>query len=116
MLYVNTLSYYDEDNNFRLKEILISDGAETRVLSVEDNLAEFLLPVSLESLVDGWAANISYPVLGYNKTRVYEDDDAKAFSRFLVRKFKPLSRTGSFTPREEKVMFDVLAGFGNAAD
>lgn len=110
MLFINTVSYYDNNNDFRLKEVLVSDGRETYSLSPEDSFEPHRFPFSLEELIESSRYNISYPVLGFNKTRTHPDTDAKALATFLSKKLKNLKAT---TPREEKVIFDIMAGFGN---
>lgn len=111
MLYINTVSYYDENNDFRLKEVLVSDGAVTYSLTPDNDFSVGkAYNLNLLSLVDSYNSNTSYPVLGFNATRTYDDDDAHSLAVFLSRKFSAL---GTVTPREEKAIFDILEGFGN---
>jgi len=110
MLWVNTLSYYDEDNVFRLKAVLVSDGEVTYALSPETAFSEQPYPVDLVSLVESNSNNVSFPVLGFNKMRTWDDDDAHSLATYLGNKFRNI---GKITPREEKVIFDVVSGFGH---
>lgn len=111
MLYLNALSYYDENNNFRLKEVLVSDGKVTYSLSPEGGFeVSEPYPFNLVSLVESQNSNTSYPVLGFNATRTYDDDDAYALALYMSSKFSALGNVG---PQEEKAIFDVLEGFGN---
>lgn len=111
MLFINTISYYDENNDFRLKEVLVSDEKTTYVLKTEENFyISAPYPMSLTDLVSSEAANISYPVLGFNKMRKYQDDDARALASYLSEKFRAL---GKISVRDEKTIFDIMSGFGD---
>lgn len=113
MLLINTISYYDEDNIFRLKEVLISDGKVTYSLSPDTNFAEDKYDIPLEDMVLSARYNVSYPVLGFNKTRRYKDDDAHSLAVYLAGKFRSI---GEITTVEERIIFDIMAGFGEEAD
>lgn len=110
MLFISTVSYYDNNNEFRLKEILVSDGKVTYSLAPDDGFSYHQFPISLTDIMESARDNISYPILGFNKVRRYDDDDPKALAMFLSKKFRAL---GNISPRDEKVVFDIMTGFGH---
>lgn len=108
MLYLSATAYYDNKNNFRLKEIYISDEHDMYVLKKEDSFVPYRYKGNVKNFYDS-VKNLFYPFLYTSKVRSYEDDDPKSMAQFFYDK---ISSTDMKKQGAEKALFDVLSSFG----
>lgn len=108
MLYVAASAYYDENNEFRLHEIYVSDESQTYILKQKENYTPYPYPIRLQDLKAVTEDSV-YPLYLYSKTRQYNDNDAKSLAFYLRSKVAKadMSQAGA-----EKTLYDVIANFG----
>lgn len=108
MLLVSTRVMYSQDNKFELKEIYVSDGAETYVLRKQESYMPVSYPVPLEQIYDS-AKNMVFSGLGFGPMREYNDEDAKSLAMYFQKK---ISEVNMSIPNAEKTLYEVLCNFG----
>lgn len=110
MLYLSSLLTYNEDNEFELKELYVSDNKITYVLRKEEQY----LPVKYHvSLLDVHRAVQALPFSGakYSNLRQYNDDDAHSLAKYLQNKITSVNMN---LPGADQTLADALAIFGDA--
>jgi len=109
MLMVSCSGFYDENNNFKFKEIFVSDDSDMYVLKKDESFFPSRYAGNVIDFYDS-VKNNYYPNVFFSEPRVYKhDDDAKSLATFFMNKIKNFnfSHEGS-----EKKLFDVVSGFG----
>ena len=108
MLNISVSGYFDELNDFLIKEIYVSNESELYVLRKSDMYIPTLYPGNVMSLFDS-LKNSYYPLISMSSPRVYEDDDPKSLATFLMQKIHDVhDASGSF----DKTLFDVISSLG----
>lgn len=108
MLKISSMISYDQDNNFELREIYVSDGAVTYVLKKGEAFIPIEYPFPLEQIVEGFKG-LLFSNLGLGPVRTYNDTDAKSLANYLHRK---ISSVNMSIPNAEKTLYDVISLFG----
>lgn len=108
MLYVSTRTFYNEKNQFELKEIYVSDGTVTYILRKNEGF----VPVAYNfGLLDMFAASkgLLFSNLGFGVIRQYNDTDAKSLANYLRDKITGVNMKAK---NAEKTLYEVLSTFG----
>lgn len=113
MIYLSTLCNYDENNDFHVQEVYVSDNTNgTYILKKNSGYVPILYNISLKDLYD-MSKNSLFPLFGFGQIRVYNDNDPKTFANFLFNKISKVDMSSSVA---EKKLFDVLNNFGTLQD
>ena len=109
MLQTAISGYYNSGNEFKIKEIYISDDEVLYVLKRDESF----FPVKYEGNVKGLydsVKNSYYPNFHMSEPRQYDDNDPKSLATFFMNKINEfdIKKSGS-----EKKIYDILVGFGS---
>jgi hypothetical protein len=111
MLMISISSFYDQNNEFKIKELYVSDEKDLYIMKSSESFVPYKYNGSVKDLFDS-VKNSTYPVFSMSNIRTYEDDDPKSLSQFL---FKKISNTDLKKRGAHKALFDVLSVFGKEA-
>jgi len=112
MVYISTRAMYNEDNEFQLKEIYVSDGDITYVLQRDEGYVPYPYHISLQALIES-TRGMAYPLGGFSELRSHPDDDAKSLAAFFRDK---IAKINLQLPNAEKTLFEVMSNFGESAN
>lgn len=108
MLSISVSAYFTPTNNFRVKEVYVSDGQETYILKASDYFKPVPYKGSLEQIQDSMK-NCFFPIFSMSKIRYYDDDDAKSLATFFQNTIRSLDFKDKYF---DKKLFEVISGFG----
>ena len=110
MLYISSRGIYDESNLFQLKEIFVSDGQKTFILSKDSGYVPYEYGFDLNTLLSTYGF---YPISEFGRIRQFDDSDPKTLSYHLRDKIKSVdfSQEGA-----QRTMFEILENFGEPYD
>jgi hypothetical protein len=109
MLMISISGYFDFSNAFKVKEVYVSDESEVYILKSSESFVPYKYNGTVSDLFDS-IKNCYYPAFSMSNVRVHEDNDAKALSNFLMQKINQIDMK---KPGSEKILFDVISGFGD---
>jgi hypothetical protein len=109
MLMISISGYFDFNNNFKIKELYVSDESEMYILKSSESFVPYRYMGNVSDLFDS-IKNCYYPIFSLSKIRSYEDNDPKSLATFLMQK---ISQMDVKKPGMEKLIFEVLSGFGD---
>lgn len=113
MILISTTGYFDDNNNFRLKEVQVSNQSELYILKSSEKFVPYKYQGNVKDLLDA-RKNSVYPLYSSRGIRVYEDDDdARSMANFFMDKLSSLDMKNSV---DEQSVFDVLSSFGKGFD
>jgi hypothetical protein len=106
---VSVSGYFNSFNDFKIKEILVSDEDNVFILKESEAFLPYRYAGNLTDLFDS-VKNLYYPSYAMSTVRCHRDDDAKSLANFLMQKIQAfnLNETGA-----HKRLFDTLSVFGD---
>lgn len=110
MLYLAASYSYNQDNEFELREIYVSDDSSLFVLKNDEGYVPQRISGSVIDIVNA-TRNSVYPLIGFSEIRTYNDDDPKSLATFLHNK---ISNVDLSHPNTDKALFNVVASFGES--
>lgn len=108
MLFVSTRTFYNEKNQFELKEIYVSDGAVTYILRKTEGFIPVAYNLGLMDMHEA-AKGLLFSNLGFGVIRQYNDTDAKSLANYLRDKITGVNMKAK---NAEKTLYEVLSTFG----
>lgn len=108
MIQISISGFYSNTNEFKIKEIYVSDDEVMYTLKREESFFPHEYKGSVKELYDS-VKNCYYPNFFMSTPRVHHDDDPKSLATFFMNKIREfdLKKQGS-----EKRLYDMLSGFG----
>lgn len=108
MIQTSISGYYTSSNEFRIKEIYVSNEEIMYTLKRDESFFPYEYKGSVKELYDS-IKNSFYPNFFMSEPRQYSDDDPKSLATFFMNKIQDFD----LSERDaEKRLFDLLAGFG----
>jgi hypothetical protein len=108
MLIIASRMMYSEKNEFELKEIYVSSGAETYILKKSEGYMPTECALSVPNQYETQEGQL-FSNLGFSSPRFYNDKDAKSLANYFYDKIRAVNMSA---PNAEKTLFDVLSSFG----
>jgi hypothetical protein len=109
MLSVSISGYFSNFNEFRIKEIFVSDENVVFVLKENESFIPRQYLGTVKELFDS-TKNLYYPSYSMSEVRCYpNDNDAKSLANFLMQKIREL---GTSAPGAHERLFDIISSFG----
>lgn len=109
MLNISISGYFSTFNDFRVKEILVSDEKTLYILKSSESFIPYAYEGNVQELFDS-IKNLYYPSYALSKIKCHPDDDAKSLANFLMAKIQELGLSESSS---HKKLFDVVSSFGS---
>jgi len=113
MINVSISGYFSNFNEFRIKEIFVSDEVLMFILKENESFVPRQYMGSVKDLFDS-TKNLYYPSYSMSNLRCYRnDDDAKSLANFLMQKIQEFNLTENGA---HKKLFDVISAFGETCN
>jgi hypothetical protein len=109
MLNISVSGYFSNFNEFRIKEIFVSDESLLFILKENESFMPRQYLGNVMELFDS-TKNLYYPSYSISEVRCYpNDNDAKSLANFLMQKIGEL---GTSLPGAHEKLFDIISSFG----
>ena len=108
MLLISSRTFYNEQNQFELKEIYVSDGAVTYILRKSEGFIPVMYNFGFLDMYES-SRNLVFSNLGFGPIRQYNDNDAKSLANYLRDKITGVNIKAK---NAEKTLYEVLSTFG----
>jgi hypothetical protein len=109
MIQISISGYFLENNDFRIKEIYVSDENQSYILKRDESFVPYVYEGSVSEMFDA-IKNGYYPSFSMSTPRYYEDNDAKSMATFFSQKIQSI---GMNKRESDQVLFDIISGFGD---
>lgn len=109
---ISLSAFYDQNNEFKIKEIYISDEEELYIMKSSESFTPYMYNGSVKQVFDSVKNNV-YPIFSMSPIRFYDDDDPKSLANFIFKKINGLDLKKKDS---HKAIFDVLSSFGKEGD
>lgn len=108
MLMISISSYYNSNNELKIKEIYVSDDEVLYIMKSSESFTPYEYQGNVKLLFDS-IKNSVYPTFCMSDIHVYDDDDPKTLAFFLFKKIQSfdLTKKGS-----HETLINVLSSFG----
>jgi hypothetical protein len=105
---ISISGYFSSFNDFKIKEIAVSDETSMFILKAAESFLPRQYPGNTQNLADS-VKNLYYPSYAFSNIRCHPDDDAKSLANFLMQKIQEFN---IYEDGAHKRLFDVISSFG----